>query len=80
MVVIDIPSVPTNCRFEIDDVEEEWTWSQKFDYIHARMMTASFCDYPKFFKQAFEYVFHANNNLPNLHLPTIPAAYNQAHT
>ncbi|KAE9986155.1 hypothetical protein EG328_006418 [Venturia inaequalis] len=48
--------VPTNCRFEIDDVEEEWTWGQKFDYIHARMMTASFSDYPKFFRQAFDHL------------------------
>ncbi|KAE9980708.1 hypothetical protein BLS_008415 [Venturia inaequalis] len=51
-----IQSVPTNCRFEIDDVEEEWTWGQRFDYIHARMMTASFSDYPKFFRQAFDHL------------------------
>ncbi|KAF2431682.1 S-adenosyl-L-methionine-dependent methyltransferase [Tothia fuscella] len=46
--------VPLNCRFEIDDLEEPWTWNQKFDYIHARMMTSSFADYPKFFRQCFE--------------------------
>ncbi|KAF2834893.1 S-adenosyl-L-methionine-dependent methyltransferase [Patellaria atrata CBS 101060] len=46
--------VPENLQFEIDDVEEPWTWSQKFDYIHARMMTASFKNWENFFKQCFD--------------------------
>jgi len=45
--------VPPNLKFEIDDVEEEWTWG-KFDYIHLRTMNASFNDWPKFFKQCYE--------------------------
>ncbi|KAK2765305.1 methyltransferase domain-containing protein [Colletotrichum kahawae] len=28
--------VPPNVRFEIDDVEDEWTHSQPFQYIHSR--------------------------------------------
>ncbi|KIW00641.1 uncharacterized protein PV09_07834 [Verruconis gallopava] len=47
--------VPPNCRFEIDDVEEPWTWNQKFDYVHARMMASSIADVPKFFRQCFEH-------------------------
>jgi hypothetical protein len=25
--------------FEIDDVEENWAYNEKFDFIHARIMT-----------------------------------------
>ncbi|KAF2454650.1 putative methyltransferase [Lineolata rhizophorae] len=46
--------VPVNCQFEVDDVEEPWTWSHKFDYIHCRMMNASFKDWRKFFRQCFD--------------------------
>lgn len=46
--------VPTNCRFEIDDIEEPWTWNVQFDYVHARMMASSIADVPKFFRQCFE--------------------------
>ncbi|OAL30015.1 hypothetical protein AYO22_01921 [Fonsecaea multimorphosa] len=31
--------VPPNCSFEIDDVEQEWTWSFPFDYIFSRFMS-----------------------------------------
>ncbi|RDW73611.1 S-adenosyl-L-methionine-dependent methyltransferase-5 [Coleophoma crateriformis] len=31
--------VPSNVKFQIDDVEEEWTYSSKFDFINVRMMT-----------------------------------------
>ena len=40
--------VPPNCKFEIDDCEQPWTYSQKFDFIHARMMIAAFADRPSF--------------------------------
>ncbi|WYZ38246.1 hypothetical protein EsH8_III_000160 [Colletotrichum jinshuiense] len=43
--------VPANCRFEIDDAEDEWTYGQKFDYIHGRYMCTSIFDFPKLFGQ-----------------------------
>lgn len=46
--------VPPNVSFEVDDVEEPWTFHPKFDLIHSRMMTGSFANWPKFFEQAFE--------------------------
>ncbi|TVY56720.1 putative methyltransferase tdiE [Lachnellula cervina] len=46
--------LPPNVNFEIDDIEEPWTYSQKFDLIHARMVTGALADVPKFFDQAFE--------------------------
>lgn len=47
--------LPTNCSFEIDDVEETWTYQEKFDFIHARIMTGSIANWPRFFEQAFEF-------------------------
>lgn len=46
--------VPPNVSFEIDDLEEPWTFSDKFDFIYSRMMTSSFADWPRFFGQSFE--------------------------
>ncbi|OTB14301.1 hypothetical protein K445DRAFT_319112 [Daldinia sp. EC12] len=45
---------PPNVKFEIDDLEQEWTWApNSFDYIHIRYMVGSVSDWPKLFRQAF---------------------------
>lgn len=49
-------SVPPNCAFEVDDIEEDWTYKSKFDLIFLRMMTGSLSDWPRCFKQCYEYV------------------------
>ncbi|KAK1458750.1 hypothetical protein CCUS01_09004 [Colletotrichum cuscutae] len=46
--------VPPNVKFEVDDVEEPWTYSRKFDYIHTRIMTSSISDWKKFFQQSYD--------------------------
>lgn len=46
--------VPPNLRFEIDDLEEPWTFSSKFDYIHSMMMTGAFRDWQNFYQQAYD--------------------------
>ncbi|KAF6815903.1 methyltransferase domain-containing protein [Colletotrichum plurivorum] len=46
-------NVPPNIRFEIDDVEEEWNYSQGFEYIHSRFMTSSISDWKKFLQQCY---------------------------
>ncbi|ETS84182.1 hypothetical protein PFICI_02207 [Pestalotiopsis fici W106-1] len=46
--------VPANCRFEIDDAEDEWIYSQKFDYIHGRYMCAFLTDFPKLFRNIYD--------------------------
>ncbi|KAF6833022.1 methyltransferase domain-containing protein [Colletotrichum plurivorum] len=33
--------MPPNVKFEIDDLEEPWTYSRPFDYIHSRMMNGN---------------------------------------
>ncbi|KAI0451025.1 S-adenosyl-L-methionine-dependent methyltransferase [Xylaria acuta] len=45
--------VPPNCRFEIDDIEDEWIFSSKFDYIHGRHMVGSVTDFPKLFASIY---------------------------
>ncbi|TIC90065.1 putative methyltransferase tdiE [Colletotrichum higginsianum] len=46
--------VPPNLKFEIDDVEQPWTYSRPFDYIHIRGMTSSVTDWHAFFTQAYK--------------------------
>ncbi|KAJ4287071.1 hypothetical protein N0V88_007765 [Collariella sp. IMI 366227] len=48
--------LPANCRFEIDDVEDEWVYPQKFDYIHGRyMMPFIKKDWASFFASIYEH-------------------------
>lgn len=47
-------SVPPNCRFEVDDIEKEWLWEQKFDLIFARSMSGSISSWESFFQKAYE--------------------------
>lgn len=51
-----VASVPSNCKFEIDDVDDDWTYEQGFNFIHLRMMAQALENWPKLFQQAFEYV------------------------
>ncbi|TQB77161.1 hypothetical protein MPDQ_004561 [Monascus purpureus] len=44
---------PPNCRFEIDDYEQDWHYSLPFDYIHARDLDGSVKDYDRLFSQAY---------------------------
>lgn len=47
-------SLPPNLEFQVDDLEDEWTYNYKFDFIFGRMLTGSIGDWPKFFKQSFD--------------------------
>lgn len=46
--------VPGNCRFHVDDYEDEWTYrdDEKFDYIHGRAISGTVADWPNFYRQA----------------------------
>ncbi|CAH0052544.1 unnamed protein product [Clonostachys solani] len=48
--------VPVNCRFEVDDIENEWTWTEPFDFIFSRMMAGSFANWDNFMNEA---LFHS---------------------
>ncbi|CAK7227828.1 hypothetical protein SCUCBS95973_006673 [Sporothrix curviconia] len=45
--------VPANCRFEIDDAEDDWAFSQPFDYIHGRYVVPFFRSVPNVLRQSF---------------------------
>lgn len=48
---------PKNCFFEIDDVEDEWTFQKDhFDLIHARDFIFSIRDWPRLIGQAYEHL------------------------
>lgn len=48
-----IVRVPPNCRFEIDNFEEEWNFSRPFDFIHGRELEGSIRDHDRLFAQCF---------------------------
>ncbi|KAI1390645.1 S-adenosyl-L-methionine-dependent methyltransferase [Hypoxylon trugodes] len=45
--------LPENCRFEIDDAEDEWVYSEPFDFIHGRALMSCFNDPAAVVRQAF---------------------------
>ncbi|RYO77192.1 hypothetical protein DL766_010127 [Monosporascus sp. MC13-8B] len=45
---------PPNVSFEICDAEDEWSFSQKFDFIHMRAIVTCFADPKAVFAQAYE--------------------------
>ncbi|KAF5962326.1 methyltransferase, partial [Fusarium bulbicola] len=45
--------VPPNVNFVIDDIEDEWTYSQPFDYIHSRVMTSCIADWGDYLTKCF---------------------------
>ncbi|RHZ58998.1 hypothetical protein CDV55_104024 [Aspergillus turcosus] len=46
--------IPPNCRFEIDDFELPWSYSQPFDFIHGRELVGAIRDHEKLFRQAYD--------------------------
>ncbi|BCS18375.1 class I SAM-dependent methyltransferase [Aspergillus puulaauensis] len=46
--------VPPNLKFEIDDYEQPWTYAQKFDFIHARMLSGSIANEENLFRQVYD--------------------------
>ncbi|TEA12761.1 Secondary metabolism regulator LAE1 [Colletotrichum sidae] len=51
---VQLKFVPPNVTFEVDDVEQPWTYNKPFDYIHIRAMTSSISDWRKFIKQTYD--------------------------
>ncbi|KAH7017107.1 S-adenosyl-L-methionine-dependent methyltransferase [Ilyonectria destructans] len=45
--------VPPNCKFEVDDINQEWTYpNDNFDFIHIRSMTGCIPDWIELHKKA----------------------------
>lgn len=45
-----------NCNFYIDDATKEWTFHQRFDYIHLRALTMGIADWEKLIDQAYNFL------------------------
>ncbi len=48
--------VPPNVVFQIDDVTEEWTFTQAFDFIHIRNLSGAFSDWAAIYREAFKHL------------------------
>jgi hypothetical protein len=55
-----IVRVPPNVKFEVDDVESAWAYSEPFDYIFCRYLCTAIKDWPGLVKSTFELVNHLN--------------------
>ncbi|RDW65600.1 hypothetical protein BP5796_10292 [Coleophoma crateriformis] len=45
--------VPSNCSFEIDDAEDDWSYPDPFDFIHGRALVSCFQDPPSIIAKIF---------------------------
>ena len=48
--------VPPNVRFEVDDVEADWTYQRPFDFIHGRFLGGAIRDWPRLVRHCYECV------------------------
>ncbi|KAI8660012.1 hypothetical protein NCS56_01219800 [Fusarium sp. Ph1] len=46
--------VPPNVQFLVDDIDEEWNYSEPFDYIHSRMMNFSIQNWVEYLQKMFQ--------------------------
>ncbi|RSL64897.1 hypothetical protein CEP53_003880 [Fusarium sp. AF-6] len=46
--------LPPNVEFQIDDIDEEWTYSAPFDYVHSRMMNSSVKDWRVYLEKCLQ--------------------------
>jgi SAM-dependent methyltransferase len=48
--------VPPNCRFEVDDCEQDWTFAaDSFDFINARNLAQAISNWPVLMSQIYRY-------------------------
>jgi SAM-dependent methyltransferase len=45
--------IPPNCRFYIENAEEQWNFEHNFDYVHGRMLVVGIRNWARFFEQAY---------------------------
>ncbi|PMD51117.1 S-adenosyl-L-methionine-dependent methyltransferase [Hyaloscypha bicolor E] len=47
--------VPPNCKFEIDDIDEDFTYRRPFEFIHCPYMAYIVKDWPRLISQAYQH-------------------------
>lgn len=54
---LNVYRVPPNCRFELDDIEQPWTWRENSaDFIYSRDLILAIRDFPKLIDQSYRQV------------------------
>jgi SAM-dependent methyltransferase len=53
---VQLSHAPPNCRFYVEDVEQDWNFDNDFDFVHARMLVIGLKDWPNFFRQAYAHL------------------------
>ncbi|KAF7506349.1 hypothetical protein GJ744_011815 [Endocarpon pusillum] len=54
---VQLQWVPTNCQFEIEDAEDDWTFQKNdFDYIHGRDFYQSIRDWRRLVQQSYNHL------------------------
>lgn len=48
--------VPANCTFYIDDAARDWSFHQRFDYVHVRALTMGIADWDRLVDQAYRFL------------------------
>lgn len=49
--------MPPNCRFELDDIENDWLYQKDcFDFVHGRELMLAIRDWDKLIKQAYDHL------------------------
>lgn len=46
--------VPSNVKFEVDDIESPWINNLKYDYIFSRYMLVSISDWPRLVNNTYK--------------------------
>jgi SAM-dependent methyltransferase len=49
-------SLSSNCTFAVKNIEQDWAYDGKFDFIHSRMLTMGVHDWPKLMRQAWSFL------------------------
>lgn len=49
-------SLPGNLTILADNAEQDWSFDDKFDYIHVRMLTLAIHEWPAFFRRCWEHL------------------------
>lgn len=56
--------IPPNVRFEVDDINKEWTYPKDhFDFVHIRCMLGTVANWTDFYKSMIEWVQPAKTAL-----------------
>ena len=72
---------PPNCKFEIDDANDDWTFAKNsFDFIHVRYLLGCISDWPRFYGQVMEYTRRFPHSCRRVRLTSLLGTLSLGHT